>query len=1005
MNYFLHNPIAALMVALVIILIGIVSLARLPVGLMPRVDYPALSVIVEYPGISPEKIEHIITRPVERIIRTLPGIETIESSSEEGKSRTIITLHPDIDVKIAALKVREKIALIRDSFPRAVQEPVVLRHDPSERPALIAAVKKIPDPEASPTAIREYAEYLIKPRLQRIDGVSEIYIAGGLQKEIHVMIDGGKFFSRNVDFSEIVRALQRENVSIPAGNIFFDGKEWRLRVNERFQKVEDIAQVVLRSFDGTKLLFLRDIARVEESSREADSIARHNSQEHVLLYLHKAADANTLAVISEARDILASLSDCNIEIIYNQADYIRAALSNAVFSGLWGFLIVVCAIAFLYRDVLKACAIALSIPLSLTAVFACMYFARFEINIVSLAGLALSAGMVVDSGILVMEKISGDLTTEEILSSVGRVRLAATASAITTAAVFLPLVFADETIRRTYEGIAFVVIASCVVSLFVATSLSPSLYLRAQKRFAKKPLRLHIPHALDECLHYTQSWYASALSAVLLFRKRIFVAAGIFAAISFLFFFGIRKEFIDPFESDEVYLYCELPTGTPLRIADEATRQVEARIKELNLVEKISSKSEKWRGSIAITVKKSFFSGTPDETRKRLVREAQGALAPFGGFAYSVEAAESAARELDIIFTGKDDTGLRQLAREAAKEVGNVAGIEECVLRFRDGKPSYRIIIDREKSAIFGQSPERLSHFFHGALFGPVALKYHSGEREIDVRVKFDRTRIFRVGDILSGRLPFGEGRYAPLSEIVHIEEGTEPTRLTRHNARRAVRITARLGNISFDDAAARIGEKLRTLRMPEDYNWEFDTSFEKSRAQLFTMALLVIAALVLVYMTMAAILESLRLPLLILATVPPGICGVFFAFFLSGTTLNASAFMGMIVLSGIAVNNGIVIAAEVAFSVRRAKHDISPEKIDALAKNVSLEHFRPLFATTLTTIAGFLPALFSFGEGSSLWRPLALAVISGLAVSSLVAGFILPASLRYCISRSRRSL
>ncbi len=1005
MKYFLHNPIAALMVALGIILIGIVSLAKLPVGLMPRVEYPALSVIVEYPGISPEKIEHIITRPVERIIRTVPGIETLESSSEEGKSRVIITLHPDINVKIAALKVREKIALIRDSFPRAVQEPVVLRHDPSERPALIAAVKKIPDSCATPTAIREYAEYIIKPRLQRIDGVSEIYIAGGLQKEIHVTIDGGKFFSRNLDFSEIVRALQRENVSIPAGNIFFDGKEWRLRVNERFRKVEDIAQVVLRSFDGTKLLFLRDIARVEESSREADSIARHNGQERVLVYLHKASDANTLAVISEARDILASFSDCDIEIIYNQADYIRAALSNAVFSGLWGFLIVVCVIAFLYRDALKACAIALSIPLSITAVFACMYFANFEINIVSLAGLALSAGMVVDAGILVMEKISGDLTMEEIFSSVGSVRLAAAASAVTTAAVFLPLLFADEITRRTYEGIAFTVTISCVVSLFVATSLLPSLYLRAQKHFASTPLRLRIPHTLDACLHRTQNWYASALSAVLLFRKRFFVAAGVFAAISLLCFFGIRKEFIDPFGSEEVYLFCELPTGTPLRIADEATRQVEARIKELHLAEKISSRSEKWRGSIALTLKKSFFSGTRNETKKRIAHEAQGALAAFGGFAYLVEAAESAARELDIIFTGKDDTGLRQLARDAAKEVGKVAGIEECVLRFRDGKPSYRIIIDREKSGIFGQSPERLSHFFHGALFGPVALKYHTGEREIDVRVKFDRTRIFRVGDILSGRLPVGEGRYAPLSEIVHIEEGTEPTRLTRHNARRAVRITARLGNISFDDAAARIREKLRALRMPEDYNWEFDTSFEKSRAQLFTMALLVIAALVLVYMTMAAILESLRLPLLILATLPPGICGVFFAFFLSGTTLNASAFMGMIVLSGIAVNNGIVIAAEVAFSVRRAKHAITPAKIDALAKNASLEHFRPLFATTLTTIAGFLPALFSFGEGSSLWRPLALAVISGLAVSSLAAGFILPASLRYVISHTRRSL
>lgn len=1005
MNYFLKNPIAAAMCSLGIIVLGLVSLAKLPVGLMPRVEYPALSVIVEYPGISPEKIEHLITRPIERIIRTVPGIETIESSSEEGKSRIIITLHPDIDVKIAALKVREKIALIRDSFPRAVQEPVVLRHDPSERPALIAAVKKIPVAEATPTAIREYAEHTIKPRLSRIDGVSEIFLAGGLQKEIHVTIDGGKFFSRNLDFSEIVRALQRENVSIPAGSILSGGSEWRLRISERFQKSDDIARVVLRSFDGTKLLFLRDIARVEESSREADSIARHNGEERVLLYLHKAADANTLGVISQARDILSALPDCEIEIIYSQADYIRASLSNAVSSGLWGLLIVVCVIALLYRDVLKACAITLSIPLSLVAVFACMYFARHEINIVSLSGLALAAGMVVDAGILVMEKISGGQSMEKIASAVRRIRLAATASTITTAAVFLPILFADEIIRRTYEGIAFTVTVACVVSLFVATSLLPSLYIWIRGKFVRKPNSLRFPQTIDELFQRAQSWYASALSTVFIYRKKILLATGVFASLSILFFFCIRKEFIDPFGGDEVYLYCELPTGTPLRIADEATKKVEARIKELHVAEKISSKSEKWRGSIALTLKKYFFSERRNEDRKRLAHEAQRVLAPYGGFAYLIEAAESASRELDLIFTGKDDATLRRLAREAAKEIGKVAGIEECVLRFRDGKPSYRIVIDREKSGMFGQSPERLSHFFHGALFGPVALKYHTGEREIDVRVKFDRKIISGIGDVLSGSLPVGEGRFAPLSEMVHIEEGFEPTRLTRHNARRAVRITARLGNISFADAAAHIRETLRALRVPEEYSWEFDTSFEKSHAQFRTMALLLLTALLLVYMTMAAILESLYLPILIIATVPVGICGVFTAFFLFDVTLNASALMGMILLAGIAVNNGIVIAADVAFAVRRAGRGIAPDEIDALGEKAAREHFRPLFATTLTTIAGFLPALFSFGEGSALWRPLALSVISGLACSSLAAGFILPTTLRYFISHSRRSV
>ncbi len=993
------------MLSIGIAIFGIISLLKLPVGLMPRVEYPALSVIVEYPGISPDKIENIITRPIERIIRTVPGIETIESSSEEGKSRITITLHPGIDTKLIALKVREKIGLIRDSFPRAVQEPVVLRYDPSDRPALIASVKKIPLENASLTDIREYAEHVIKPQLQRIDGVSEIYAAGGLRKEIHVTIDSGKFFSRKMDFGEIVRTLQSESVSMPAGNIFSGGKEWRIRIPERFKTKEDISAVALRLFDEGKIISLGEIARVEESSHETDSIARQNGREGVLLYLHRAGDANTLEVVSRAQTILSSLPGCEIEIIYNMAEFIRAAVNNAVSSSLWGLAIVIFVILLFYRDILKAGTIALSIPLSITAVFSCMYFARFEINIVSLCGIALSAGMVVDSGILVMEAITHGMSLQSAARAVGRIRIAATASVVTTASVFFPLLFAEETVRRTYEGIAFTVTVSCIVSLFVATSLLPSLYLAAKRALSLPPLRIKLFCALEHCTDTSKDIFASALSFVFAYRKKTLIATAIFMGLAMVSLICIPTELTDPFGNNEAYLYCELPTGTPLRIADEAIKRVEERLKYTDTVKKISSKTEKWRGSIAITLKNFFWAHERENAKKLIAHHAREALMPFGGFAFISEAGELADRELDIIFTGKDDTTLRHIAREAAKAVGAVAGIEECVLRFREGKPSYRLMLKREKSEMFNASSEHLAHFFHGALFGPVAVKHHTDGREIDVRVKFDRKSFSRAEDLLAGSIPVAEDRLVPLREIVHIEKGTEPTRLTRHNGRRAVRITARLGEISYDNAEEKIRKALAAITFPEDYSWEFDTAYIKARTQLRAMALLVLAALVLVYMTMAAILESLRLPLLVLATVPPGICGVFLTFFLSGSPMNSSAFMGIVVLVGIAVNNGIVIVERTAFIIRQKKKAREKDEIDKIAKHVSLEHFRPLFATTLTTIAGFFPALVSFGEGSFLWRPLALTVISGLSFSFLASGLLLPVCIRFFISHSGRKI
>ncbi|MCX7680286.1 MAG: efflux RND transporter permease subunit, partial [Spirochaetes bacterium] len=949
MSYFFTNRIAAWMVSVGICVIGIISIVKLPIGLLPHVEYPSLSVIVEYPGISPEKIEHLITRPIERIIRTVAEIETIESFSEEGKSQLILTLHPNTDVKIVALKVREKIALIRDSFPRAVHEPIVLRYDPTERPILIAAVKRIPTQHATRTEIREFAEYAIKPRLQRIDGVSEIFIAGGAQKEIHVTIDPVKFFSRNLDFSEIVHALQRQHISIPAGTIFHGNTELRIRIPERFQNIEDISRVALRTYDGNKSIYLGDIARVEESFREAESTARYNGEEQVLIYLHKAADANALSVISEAGRILSHIDGCDIDIIYNQANCIRAALLNAVYSGLWGILIVIFVIMILYRDFYKVLIIALSIPLSLMFVCTSMYFAKIEINIITLAGIALAVGMVVDASILVMEKIETKTSLNEIKRSVHQIRVATATSTITNGAVFLPLVFADEITRRMYWGIGFTITAACIASLFVATSLLPAWYLSMKKAFRhahRLPFRFNFEYQLE----WLKKTYARALSRAFSVRKKVICTTAMVASISFMILWIIPKEFVNPFESDDIYLYCELPTGTPLWLADEATKKVEEKIKGLNVAEKISSKVEKWRGNIAITLKSFYFTRTRDECKKSLLREAQAAVAPYGGFAFLVEATENPQRELDIIFTGNDDAMLRHIARKASKTVEGIAGVEECLLRFRDDKPVYSIVIDREKSGNFGLSPIHLCHFFHGALFGPVAMKYYTGEREIDTRVKFDKKNIACIENIIFGMLPINLTRAVPLRELLSIKQGTEPTRLMRYNARRAVRITVRLGNISFDDAITKIAKALSSLHLPEDYGWEFDTSYEKSKKVFRSVLFLVGAALLLVYMVMAGVFESFLAPLLILATIPLGICGVALSFFLLGTPMTASSFIGIVILSGIAVNNGIVLVEQTLSAIRRCKKFIAPVVVDRLSHRTAVQHFRPLFATTMTT-------------------------------------------------------
>jgi HAE1 family hydrophobic/amphiphilic exporter-1 len=1001
MKYFLENRISAYMLFAGCLIFGIIGLVRLPLALMPQVNYPGLTVIVEYPGITPDKIETIITKPIEQIIRTVPGIESIQSVSEEGKSRINVNFHIDTDIKIAALNVREKIGLLRGSFPRAVQEPMVIRYDPSDRSAVIAAVERIPDTKATLTDIREYAERVIKPRLQRIEGVSEIFVAGGLQKEIHVSVDPGKFSSRSLDFDRVFKVLQEGGISLPAGLLAMGGKDYQVRTPERFRSLSEIANTVIHTDESGRTIRVSDFSEVTDSHREADDIARHNGQERVLIYLHKSGEANTLQVSGDAAKVFADAPGCDIRVIYSQGDYIRAAVGNVVRSGLWGLVIVVLVVYLFYRNFTRALIISLSIPFSIITVFACMYFAKIPIDVISLSGLALAAGMVVDNSILIMESIGRrGLDPESVYRGIREVTTALAASTATTVAVFFPIVFGDEMTRRIYSGMAFTVSSALVISFFVAIIFIPVLHLDMSKHEDSSSLSSPKISPIAEAM---RSRYKSALEYAFSNRRTVYSAAAIIIVFSALCLILTKSEFIDPFSTDEFYVYCEFPTGTTLGATNDAVKLVERHIQVRGIADKVSTKVEKWRGTIAVTLKEGMYDQDDRSAfKKRLGEEANALLQPSRGFAFISESDEISARELNLTFIGADNEKLKEIARDAAKRIQSIPGIDECVLRFREGKPSYRIRVDRGKTGMTGVSISRIAQFFHSALYGPVAIKHIASDREIDVRVMFDRKEFTTLDGVLNTTIMSDTGAPVPLKELVTVEEGTEATRIWRHNGRRAVTITARIGTLSFDEAAEKIETALGSLTLPPEYIWEFDDTLNKTRKSRRLMMILTLFSILLVFMIIAGLLESLKLPLLIITTVPLAFCGVFIALFLTGSTMNVAAYIGMIVLTGIAVNNGIVLVERIRASLPDSG-TLAPSVIDETAAAVSLEHFNPVIITTITTVMGFLPALLSGGAGSNLWCPLALTVVSGMSFSTAIIIFIIPISIRYFFAFSRR--
>lgn len=1014
-RYFIQNRISAYMLMAGLMIFGVIGLTKLPMALMPPTAYPGISVIIEYPGIAPEKIESLITKPAEQIIRTVPGIEKILSLSEEGKSRINITFHIETDVKTASLQVREKISLIRNSFPRAVQEPVVVRYDPSDRPALIASIEGVHGKNATLTQIREYAERHLKPALQRIDGVTEIVVAGGLQREIHIDADRGLCEARAVSFGELFSAVQSSNISLPGGVLTGGTIDYFLHTPGRYNRVRNIIETPL-SFSGTgALVTIGDIAQVDDSFRDREDIARHNGNERVMVYVHKAGNGNILEVCDNAAHVITEASSLTAAVVYSQGRYIRESLSNVLTAGIWGLCIVILIVVLLYRGAGPVIAISLSIPVSLVTVFACMYFAGIPIDVMSLSGLALGAGMVVDSSIIMMESLLGqkDSSESSILSGVKSVATALTASTLTTVIVFLPIVFGNIMTRTMYGGMAFTVSAALLVSLLVSLILVPAVFIDSEsKKDSVFPGRESIEK--NKWLSFIRGkvrnmekqgtlFYRELLAWSFQRKKKVLIIAGIFGTAALIITPFVKQEFVDPAGSGELYVYCEFPTGTSLDSTATAVQAAEKYITSSDYAERVSSRIEKWRGTIALSLKDSITSYNERKAvMETLKRKLNRILKPLKGFAFVTETNELQARELGITFFGDDTETLRRIARDSAGKINALPGISECLLRFRDGRPSYRLSVDRMKTEPSGLSSYEIATFLHNALYGPVVTKFIDDDREIDVRLRYAGSRMKNIEDLLRYAVLTDKGNPVSLGELVHVTEERAATKIWRQDGRRCVTITARLGDITFDDAVREITGTLKTVAMPGGCSYEFDDQYLSTIENRNAVIGLCALSVLFVYMLLGGLFESLVLPCIIILTVPFAFTGVILTLFCTGTSFNIAVYIGMIMLTGIVVNNGIVLVDRINRTMNENSGNIY--SVDKVICATSIEHFRPVMITTLSTILGLLPALLKGGDGAHLWRPLSLTAISGLAFSTLLTLILIPVVCSYYYQNKKRS-
>jgi HAE1 family hydrophobic/amphiphilic exporter-1 len=1025
------------MLFLAVIFLGLISFFRIPIDLLPDIQYPRLVVYTRYPDVGPSEVEQFVTEPIERQVGRVPGVERVESASREGVSLVTLRFAWGTDMDFAALNVREQLDNIRDQLPDLADRPVILRTDPNSEPIMTVSVAG----GADLASLKELVEWVFKRRLEQIDGIAEAALAGGLEREIHVEVDPNLLQTYGITVQQVLDALAAANQSAPGGTILRGRYRYALRTMGEFRTVDEIQAVPVGTSRGgvdssaAGIVRIGDVARVEDGFEDRESIARYNGQEAVGLLLYKESGVNTVRVTERVNEVLdqlrAQYPDVDLEVAVSQAGFITDAISNVVqalvFGGILAFLVL-----FLFlRDPRYPIAVSLAIPISVVGTFALLDLADVSLNIMSLGGLALGVGMLVDNSIVVLENVfrhreqHGD-QVESAARGATEVQGAITASTLTTVAVFGPIIYVKGVAGELFGDVSFAVAFALLASLLVALTLLPMMAARwggrgpadrrtggqADSRGAgggdRPPVRPSARPPAEESSgfsvfvwfdrHFTRfaSWYHRLLERALEHRGRVVGMAGGLLVVGALFTLVLDRDVLPEVDQGAFTVRLELARGTPL----EETERVAGRLESVFLddpeVDAVFTRVGRQSAVAGVEDQESGLHTAVVEVRlhegartHRALERAAPKLATFPPGVLAVETGTATAlgrllggtdADLAVRVRGED---LVEALAYAATLTGRLEG-EPSLTNVRvgteQGQPEIRVEIDRERAATYGIEPRRVAQTVEQYMRGEVPTEFVDFNEKVPIVVRLPESerRSLETLDLLTV-----DG--VPLTELVRPHEELGPSEIRRLDQTRTVTVFADVARGGLDGALADVQRVLDDAPAPRGLrvdvggaNEERDRSF---RDLTFAFAL----ALILVYMILAAQFESLVHPFTILLSVPLAIVGAMVALAVTGQGLNTMSLIGLVILVGIAVNDAIV---KVDFINQMRKQGMTLREAILEAGRMRL---RPIVMTTVTTVVGLLPMALGIGRGADLRAPLAVAVIGGLISATALTLIVVP--------------
>lgn len=1009
---FINRPVFTTMLVLLLVVFGVYSYPKLGIDTMPNVEIPVVLVQVTYQGAGSEEMENLVAKPLENQVSAISGIKSIKSISSEGLAYIVVEFDLGVDVKFAENDVREKVALARKSLPDQADEPVISRYDPNSQPILYYALSS---DNMSLGELNQFAEDNIKDQLQRLSGVADVQIRGGSKREIHVYIDTDKLDLYKIPLTKITAALDSMNLNIPGGSVKEKGSRINIRTTGRFRSVDDIKSIVISSADNS-IITLADVAKVVDGWEEPAYRAENEKRPCVILQIQKQSGSNTVAVSDAVNKELKKIEKedfrkgMKLVTLIDSTKYVRDSVHDVWVSIIWGGILAVL-VTFVFLGSVRATIIsAIAIPTSLIATFFLMHSMNFTLNNMSLMGLSLAVGILIDDAIVVIENIhrhieNGETPQLAALNGTNQIALAVMATTFSLLAVFVPVGSMTGVVGQFFREFGLTIAFAVAFSLFVAFSLTPTLsahWLRAHSpsdktNFVMRGVRVFLSW-FENGYELTRQFYVDALRLALRHSKKLLIVAVLILVASFVLFKFVGFEFMPKNDSSMFRVKLEAPAGTSMEQTTIFAQPLVDEIMKLPELETVGMMIQnESQGTIMVKLKSRSDRPAVEFKGSKKVRsqfEIMDSLRPIFAknpnlkttMLINSSAGGGDARPVQLGIRGPDLDKLEAYSQKLMDELRKVPGTTD--ISSSSGQPEPEIVITPKpwRMSELGLDNAKIGSFVNGAFIGvKTTNNYNVGDNDYTIRIQLDPLHRLSPEQVKDLRIPTGNGQFVALSEIADIKISSGPTQINREDKERQVIVYSDVAGVTPDIIMTKAENIMKSMNMPQNYWYKFVGQTDTQREAFSGIVQALALAIVLIYMVLAAQFESFLHPLTIMVSLPFSLIGVIIALLAAGITFNLMSLIGIIMLMGLVTKNAILL---IDFANQRRAAGLSIH--DAVVEAGSTR-LRPILMTTFAMIFGMLPTAIGFGESAEFRQAMGVSIIGGLITSTVLTLVFVP--------------